>query len=391
MIDNIKISSLAVAISGALCANAWALEPQSVKLGDGLTLTPTLELSERYDDNFRAVEENEESSWVTSITPTFVLGAEGRKSAYQLSYSAASDVFHSSHDDDNTDHHLTGDAAYEFDARNRLNLNAGYHRVEETAAQSTQSRRAQENDKYSIANIGGVYSFGAKTARTQLDLGANYQELRYHNSDRLNADKERDTTALSATAYYRVAPKTRALVEARHTDYDYVSNTRLNSDNIALLTGVTWDATAKTSGTIKIGAEKKRFDNSTLDDNSGSMWEVGVKWMPRTYSTFSLQTRRALDEGDDGASAIQSQSTTLSWKHEWLDRLSSDVSYTYTDQEYQDYNRDDQLSVFGAGLTYEMRRWLDIGIGYKYAENDSSMDFESYERNIYSISFTASL
>ena len=391
MIYTFRISSLAVAISGALCANAWALDPQSVKLGDGMTFTPTLEVSERYEDNFRAVNENEESSWITSITPTFLLGAEGRKSAYRLQYSAAADIFHSSHDDDNTDHHLTGDAAYEFNSRNRLNLNAGYHRVEETAAQSTESRRAQENDKYSTANIGGVYSFGAQTARTQLDFGANYQELRYHNGNGLNADKERDTTALAGTAYYRLAPKTRALVELRHTDYDYVSNDRLNSYNVALLTGLTWDATAKTSGTVKLGSERKYFDSSELDDNSGSMWEVGVKWMPRTYSTFNLQTRRALDEGDDGASAIQSQSTTLSWKHEWMTRLSSDVSYTYTDNDYQDVDRDDQLSVFGVGLTYEMRRWLDIGIGYKYAENDSSLDSESYERNIYSISVTASL
>lgn len=391
MIYTLRVSSLAIAISGALCANAWALDPQSVKLGDGLTFTPTLQVSERYEDNFRAVNENEESSWVTSVTPTFLLSAEGRKSAYQLQYSVVNDVFHSSHDDDNADHHLTGDAAYEFNSRNRLKLNAGYHRVEETAAQSTQTRRAQENDKYTTANVGGVYSFGAQTARTQLDLGANYQELRYQNSNGLNADKERDTTALSGTVYYRIAPKTRALVEARHTDYDYVTNDRLNSYNVALLTGLTWDATAKTTGTVKFGAERKKFDTSTIDDNSGSMWEVGVKWMPRTYSTFNLQTRRALDEGDDGASAIQSQSTTLSWKHEWLDRLSSDVSFSYTDNEYQDYERDDQLSVFGVGLNYEMRRWLDIGIGYKYAENDSSIDFESYERNIYSISFTASL
>jgi hypothetical protein len=42
-------------------------------------------------------------------------------------------------------------------------------------------------------------------------------------------------------------------------------------------------------------------------------------------------------------------------------------------------------------MTYEMRRWLDIGIGYKYAENDSDAVNESYERNIYALSFTASL
>ncbi|MGV8844439.1 MAG: outer membrane beta-barrel protein [Pseudomonas sp.] len=378
---------LAAAVSAALCANAWAIEPQSVKLSDGLTFTPTLKVAERYDDNFRAVETGEESSWITGITPTFVLAAEGRKSAYALTYSANSDIFHSSHKDDNTDHHLTADAGFEFDARNRLVLNAGFHKVEETASLDQNI----ENDKYSTSNVGGLYTFGAETARTQVDFGANYEELRYQNGNGLNADKERDTTALKSTVYYRVAPKTRALVEARHTDYDYTTNTGLNSNNIALLGGVTWDATAKTSGTVKIGGERKRFDDSRIDDKSGSLWEVGVTWMPRTYSTFNLTTRRALDEGDNGASAIQAQSTSLSWEHEWADRLTSNASFSYADKEYQDVNRDDQLSTLGLGLTYEMRRWLDVGVGYAYSDNDSSAATESFERNIYSISVTASL
>ncbi len=382
-----KARSLAVAVSAALSANAWAVEPQSIKLSEGLLFTPTLEVSERHDDNFRAVEDNEESSWITSVTPTFVLGAEGRKSAYQLSYSAVSDTFHSSHKDNNTDHHVNADAGYEFDSRNRLKLNAGFHKIEDTASED----QNVENDKYTTSNVGGVYSFGAQTARNQIDFGANYQELRYQNSDNLNADKERDTTALNTILYHAVAPKTRALVEARHTDYDYVSNTRLNSNNVALLAGLTWDATAKTTGTVKFGGEKKRFDDSNIDDESGGMWEVGVKWSPRTYSTFGLNTRRALDEGDNGASSIESQSTTLSWDHEWMDRLSSTVSYTYTDQDYQDITRTDKIDTFGVGLTYEMRRWLDLGVGYKYSENDSDAVGESYERNIFSISATASL
>ncbi len=382
-----KARSLAVAVSAALSANAWAVEPQSIKLSEGLLFTPTLEVSERHDDNFRAVEDNEESSWITSVTPTFVLGAEGRKSAYQLSYSAVSDTFHSSHKDNNTDHHVNADAGYEFDSRNRLKLNAGFHKIEDTASED----QNVENDKYTTSNVGGVYSFGAQTARNQIDFGANYQELRYQNSDNLNADKERDTTALNTILYHAVAPKTRALVEARHTDYDYVSNTRLNSNNVALLAGLTWDATAKTTGTVKFGGEKKRFDDSSIDDESGGMWEVGVKWSPRTYSTFGLNTRRALDEGYNGASSIESQSTTLSWDHEWMDRLSSTVSYTYSDQDYQDITRTDKIDTFGVGLTYEMRRWLDLGVGYKYSENDSDAVGESYERNIFSISATASL
>lgn len=386
MSKKLHISLLALAVTAA-SSSALAVEAMSIKLADGLEFTPTLKVSESYDDNFREVESNEESSWITTIAPTFTLGAEGRKSAYKLSYSAVSDTFHSSQEDNNTDHHLTADAGMEFNDRNRLKLNAGYHDVEETAGLD----QKLENDMYNTKNVGGVYTFGAESARAQIDLGANYEELRYTNSDHLNADKERDTTALKSTFYYRVAPKTKVLLEGRHTDYDYVSNDRLNSTNIGLLTGVTWEATAKTTGTAKFGHEKKDFDDSRIGEKSGGMWEVGATWEPRTYSRFSLNTRQGFDEGDSGASTIKTQTTTLSWNHDWAERLSSNVSYTRMDQDYQDIEREDQIDTFGIGLTYEMRRWLDVGLGYKYSENDSDAANESYERNIYALSFTASL
>ncbi|MNZ44901.1 hypothetical protein D3C78_625390 [compost metagenome] len=386
MSKKLHISLLALAVTAA-SSSALAVEAMSIKLADGLEFTPTLKVSESYDDNFREVESNEESSWITTIAPTFTLGAEGRKSAYKLSYTAVSDTFHSSHEDNNTDHHLTADAGMEFNDRNRLKLNAGYHDVEETAGLD----QKVENDMYNTANVGGVYTFGAQSARAQIDLGANYEELRYTNSDRLNADKERDTTALRSTFYYRVAPKTKVLLEGRHTDYDYVSNTSLNSTNIGLLTGVTWEATAKTTGTAKFGREKKDFDDSSIGEKSTGMWEVGATWEPRTYSRFSLNTRQGFDEGDSGASTIKTQTTTLSWNHDWAERLSSNVSYTRMDQDYQDIEREDTIDTFGIGLTYEMRRWLDVGLGYKYSENDSDAANESYERNIYALSFTASL
>jgi len=385
---NKKTNAYSLAIlSAVLCANAWAIEPQGIKLIDGLTFTPSLQVSERYDDNFRAEENGEEQSWITNIAPIFVLEAERSQSLYRLSYKASSDIFHSSRQDNNTDHYLNADAGFEFDDRNRLKLNAAYDKVEETASQD----QALENDKYTTGNVGGVYTYGTRSARTQVDFGANYSKLRYQNSGGLNSDKERDTIALNSTLYYRVAPRTKALIEARHTEYNYDSNIRLNSKNIALLSGVTWDATAKTSGTIKLGAERKRFDNASIDDKSGSLWEVGINWKPLTYSTFKLETRRALDEGSDGATSVKNISSTVSWEHQWLERLSSEFNYTRSDQKYQNIERDDKIDTFGLGVTYNMRRWLDVGLGYKYSRDESTLKSESYERNIYMISFAASL
>lgn len=382
--------ALVIAIAGSLCANAWAIEPQEIRLSDGVIFTPSLKVMEVYDDNFRAISNKQkDSSWVTTIAPTFQLNADSAKSAYQLKYVASSDTFHSSSKDNNTDHHLTAEAGFEFNSRNRLLLDVGYHDVEETAA----ADQTIENDKFNTKNIGGVYTFGAQSARTQVEFGANYEELRYTNSNRLNTDKERDATALRSTVFYAVTPKTKVLLEGRHTDYDYVSFSRRDSKNIGVLAGVTWDATAKTTGSFKIGREKKNFDQSIYSDQTTGMWEAGVIWEPLTYSTFTLNTRQGFDEGESGASLIKTHSTQLGWKHFWMERLYSETSYTRTDKKYQDISREDNLDSYGLSLTYQARRWLDLGVGYTYTDNSSNVkpDTESYTRNVFALTLNASL
>lgn len=386
---------LVVAVASTLSGSVFALDPMAVKVADGVAFTPTLKLGVGYDDNFRAVERNEESSWISTIAPTLTLGGASGKVKYEASYTANHEVYHSSRKDDNTDHLLGANAQFEFDARNRLRLNAGYRDVEETAS----ADQKIENDKYTNSSVGAGYTYGADSATGQIRVGVNHDRLRYDNGidpnsiigERLNAGKERNSTAYAATFLYRVAPKTKALIEGRYTDHDYVSNSDLDGNNKALLVGAEWEATALTTGSAKIGRERKEFDLAGKDDRSTGMWEIGVTWAPLTYSTFSLNTRAGFDEGSDGADAIDTRSTTFSWNHEWAERLSSSVSYTRTDQDYENTQREDTIDTLGVGVTYKMRRWLDVGFGYKYSENDSTRADKSYKRNIYGVTLNASM
>ncbi len=56
-------------------------------------------------------------------------------------------------------------------------------------------------------------------------------------------------------------PKTSLLLEARHTELDYkYTASQLDSEELRYYIGATWDATAATSGTIKVGPVEKKFD-----------------------------------------------------------------------------------------------------------------------------------
>lgn len=367
---------------------AWATDPQSIDIGD-LELVPTLTLRESYDDNYRGLSDNERSSWVTSIRPTVQLKAEKRKSAYMLRYAALADVFHDDSDASNTDHHLTLRSAMEFAARHRLDWGLGYHRIEQTI----DSEVALENDKYSRSVADASYTFGARSARNQLQFGSAFEAWRSRNSGSVNADEDRDSTTVNGIWFHRIGGRTRSLLELRRTEHEYkASGSYRDATDTAALVGVTMDASARTSGSARIGYERKNFDdNSRRDDFASPMWEVDLAWQPRTYSTFSLETRQAYSEGDEGAYTIHGTTTRLGWEHAWTSRISSELFYRFGQRDYEGIDRDDDLTAYGLGLTWSPDRWIDLSLGYRHSNNDSSRADETYDRNVYLLSLDLSL
>lgn len=400
-----KLLAASLVSSVSVAANAAIDDPRSINLR-GFDFTPTLLVGESYDDNFRGLNEDEQSSWITTIEPSFVLGAETRNAGYQLRYTLSSDIYHDDSDATNTDHILLLKSAMELTSRHRIDWNLGYSRIENTINQDRSFedldedldpdevlQRRFENERYDRATAGASYTFGARTARNQLEFGAQYDRFRY--ADDFNESEDRDTLALGTTWFHRLGSRTRTLVELRHADHSYEQrNSTRDSTNVAALVGATWEATARTTGTVKVGAERKDFDSDARDDYSSPMWEAGVVWAPRTYSAFELRSRRAFDEGDDGASTVQDMSTVLTWTHEWNPWISSELEYRMADREYKREvtgDREDDLQAYGASLVYSPDRWIDLTLGYRHVTNDSSLEAASYDRNVYLLTVDMSL
>ncbi|WP_116472399.1 outer membrane beta-barrel protein [Zobellella maritima] len=381
----------AVATGIIFAGQASAIEPQPIDLG-GVGLVPTLKISETYDDNVKEASgipgDEERSSWVTTIEPSLTLAARERLNTYQLSYSLSNSIYHSSHEDDHTDHFLRADSHMEFSARSRLDLNAGYSKQQDTV-DSTNREFDEIGNKYHSTNVGGLYGFGAQAAKMQLELGANHEWRKYDNnrdSGSLTREKDRDTLSLVTTGYYRVAPKTRLLAEVQYSDYDYTTS-NLDSEDYRYLVGVTWDATAKTTGTAKFGYQEKEFDDPSKGSTNGGAWDVGVSWSPVTYSTFSLNTGSNIGEGSSTEDFIDTDTYSLTWSHTWAPRFSSDVGYSLTKKDYEggsgssNAGRKDELDSYNLSLNYNMRRWLDLGLGYSYKDNSSNFDDSRFDRN----------
>ncbi len=367
--------------------SAWALEPAKVELGP-VNFTPTLEISERYDDNFRAVDRNEDASWITSVKPILLFTRETRNTGYKFQYSADSQTYLDHADASHIDHDAELSGIWAFDSRNRLDATLDYKRGEETV----DSADERENDKYTRQGGRLKYTFGALSAMNQIELGGGYRQQRYRNADGINDDKEYDATSVSGTWFHRLGGSTRALVQLDHVDYDYLDFDRRNSKGNRVLFGIDRDVTAKLSGTARAGYERKDFESSQSNDYGSGTWEVGMDYKPRTYSTISVNMRRAFDEGDDGANTVHVTSSRLGWRHSWSSFFATDVNYRHAQREYLGTGgRDDTQNAAGAEIIYTASRWAEVSLGYNRVDNNSNVDSEDYVRNIYLLSLKLSL
>jgi len=374
---------LAVVLA-TMSSAALAIDPAALDF-DGIQVTPSVRVAETYDDNYLATNAKE-SSWITSITPSVNVMLYGRKAVYQFNYALNHQFFEATNADNLTNHLVSASADYEFDVKNNLTVQAGYNKTESATSAYTPG----ELNAFNTANIGAAYVYGSDSATGNIELGLNHSEMRSDNG--VNLDQERDANSANATFIYRVTDKTKLTAEVKGTTFTYIDSASiLDSTNLAYLVGARWEATAKTTGRVKIGKETKDFNDSSLSDTDLSSWEAAIDWSPLTYSVVSLTTSQRIDEGSFNSSYTNARTSSINWNHDWGRGYSTNLNYTNSKNDYVTANRLDTINAYGAGVKYEIRRWMNIAFDYQASNQDSTDPTFDYNRNIFKLTLNLSL
>ena len=363
-----------------------AVEPSSVAVGN-LALTPTVDVAVGHTDNLYNSTQNETSTWFSKVRPSFDLQGQKGGLVAGVTYSLEQGSYFSSHDDDYTDHALSGYATAEFDSRKKLEILAEYLKLHDARSDSRSGNSlspalVDKPSKYTVKALGATYTYGAHEATGQIVVSGRVEDKSYDNFRTITAAQDRMTKTLTGTFYYRISPKTRLLAEARLRDIDYdLSSVTLDSHETRLQFGAEWDATAKTSGRVKFGVLRKDYDDDSRDTLTTSSWEAGVNWAPRTYSVFDLSTSRTAEESGGAEDYIDSTRWTLGWTHGWSDRFSTRLSHTLLNEEYEGTTVDNDTNTTALGLNYDMRRWLTLGADFSHKSFSSNIAGADYDSN----------
>jgi len=380
----------------ALASNGKAQEPSNIE--EAFSMEPELGLEARYDDNIFRSATGVTSSLISIVSPGLFVTAQPSKHRFEFQYEGDFARYSDSSPDNYDDHYLEAGAYLALGQRSKFDIVGSYDDAHDdrgsglTEGFDPAINRPLEPDEYQLAEILGRFSFGSGASKGKLVLETGYRDLEYTNHLDRTRFFDRSENHGDATFYYRVMPKTSLLLDARLTEIDYqhdrTSQPSLNSKEYRYLLGITWDTTAKTTGTVKVGYVQKEFDDSAQGEFSDPSWELDVRWSPRTYSHFDFRTARFPSESNGGGSFIDNASYSVAWEHEWSERLKSRLGASFLDQDYRGsaLNRKQELTEYSFSLSYQMRRWLSWTAGVEVNSRNSNIDRLEFDGNVYSVS-----
>jgi hypothetical protein len=365
--------------------------PTSVQMGGSpFYFAPYLGFAIGHDDNLFLTPNVKKSSSLYIVSPGFKIDARSERSVFQFGYEGRIGRYSSSENDNYSDHAVTGQFDFAFDRRNFMRVGVDYLRGHE-ARGSTDRQISGSPDEYRLTTPNAMYAFGAPGAAGRFETYYSDARKRYTNNRATTAVGDHGKQEFGGALYVRVAPRTYAVVEARSTKVKYEQPSVHDARERRYYGGIAWDATATTTGTIKVGRFQRDFNDSAIKDFSDVSWEARVTWAPRTYSRFEFYTSRFSTESTGLGNFILSDVTGAIWTHNWTSVISTGVDLRYQKDDYQGFSRKDDTISLGLKMGYKVRRWLTLGAEYTYIKRDSTIDSADYDKNLYFLTATASM
>lgn len=375
------------------CASLHAQTGDGFPVGP-LRVLPSAGLTLLHDSNVALTSNTEINSFLTVFSPAVRVQGGSDRNHYALNLASEFGRYQSSSIDNYVHHQVSLDWLYNPVIRHAIGFDASWERGHD--ARGTAAREgdlallALDPDSYDRYGVGAKYRFGAPGARGRLEFNVHREQIDYRNNRQFTVFRDREDLSLGGTLFWRIAPKTSAVVSVDRVEANYKVAT-LDGTEHHLLAGVEFDATARTSGSLLFGRSWKAFDDPARPDYSGTSWRVGLKYRLRSYSTLELSTSRDTDETNGFGDFILRRDLTLAWSHQWNSKFGSQVDVGQVRDEHRPSARIDDTFFYGVSGQYQFRPWLRVGAGFRDYTRDSDIPALNYSRQQWLLSLEASL
>lgn len=405
-----KLNPLSRAVTAALCGlsfsgltvsgAALAIEPAGYATDSGVVITPLLNTGFKYDDNIFSQSSDKQSSSIFTVAPSVNFLLDDGVNQYEFDAGFESGTYFNSSDDNYLTGNLAASTHLEASSSSRFDVSVMANWDSEERGTGLSEGAGSSIDEpltYAEQTLAATYEYGAMSSSARIAFDAKYYNKNYTNYAEITDVRNYDSLYFGSTFFYSTNANTDAFIELSRDAirYDEVEANTVSrdSDDYFALAGVTWQATALTSGTVKLGYQRKAFTSSGREDFSGLSWNASVNWQPLTYSRFMFTTSQQARDPNVEGDYIKEMMYGVNWTHDWSDMISTNLGANYTQEDYHgdDIARKDETLTLNASVDVALRRWLGVSLYVSMVEKDSTRDGIGYDQNIIGVNFTASL
>lgn len=359
------------------------------KTESGIYLYPSVFSGFGYNSNVGSSSSNVVGSSMLLFAPQLVAEMKNKGDRYTALVSSNTTRYASSSQDNTSGSELKVAGDNYFSSRARAGWSAGVL----NASDPRQANIRTTVDKYRTTALNGRLIYGAPEASGRLELDLGTQDKSYENNRATTERLDLTLNSVAGRAYYRLGTRSLALGEIRNTRSRYASALAAASNNTErrYYAGLTWDATAATTGIVKVGHMTKDFDQSSVPGFSGPSWEATVRWMPLTYSVIDLQTAKSTSDSTGVGGFEIRTSNDVFWNHKWTQSLTSRVALGRLATDFSGAGRRDIAINYALTVDYALRRWLKVGVDLAGTDNTSNIPSAEYKRTVTMFTLNASL
>ena len=342
------------------------------------------------DDNIFRQASSKVSDSILSLAPELLFIKGFGKHKFTAEYLGDYASYGKNTSENYADHFVNFDMLFDLSRKLNIDLQANYSQGHEPRGSSgaVQNSSAEIN-KLEQSRVFSSFTYGRKTAKAQVELDVEIANTKFTNNNQ--SFRDRKMTTVSARVFYNIGNKPAVFAEIKQNGLDYLNPGTRDRDSKENFyhAGLRWDASNKITGSLKVGSFDKKFSSGTETNGSGTSYEGSILWKPKTYSHFTLGLSRTPQEATTADSFYTSSTASVDWKHDFNSKLALNMNVSSGTDEYSG-TRKDQLLNAGLGFSYKFRRWMNVGLDYKYSKRDSTDNTADFTDNLIMLTATFS-
>ena len=350
-----------------------------------LEVHPFLSLKEEFTDNVYTTSTDQKSDSITVTMPGVKVQMPFSMHRVEAEYYAIDRRYGTYSGDDTTDHHASGLLDLKFGSFFSLAASGAFDKGHEPRGSSASG--FIEIFRKNTGSASATYQL-ANRSKVQLD----YSRTSFNFMD--SNFRDRDEALASGYLYYRFLPKTSAFIEYDRKSVDFTpASTTLDNSMDTLSFGITWEATARSKGTIKAGRTSKDFNDPSEQDFSDWSWSIDLDHKFTEATSVVLVGQRQINETNyPGIAYFTTTGAYAEFSHRFMSKMAFLLRGSYGRDVYSNpvppetSTREDKTNMMGTGLKYFMHEWLEFGVDYNKKNRDSNIDVNDYRETLYVLS-----